>query len=43
MVVPGPARVAAFFAPNRVAPPSLKLAIARRAFKGELERGRGAA
>jgi hypothetical protein len=41
MVVPGPARVAAFFGPNRVAPPSLKLAIARRAFKGELERGAG--
>ena len=40
VVIPGPRRVAAFFAPNRVAPPSLKLAIARRAFAGELERGR---
>ena len=45
-VVPGPAHLAAFFKPNRVAPPALKLAIARRAFKGELKRGdsgRGAA
>lgn len=41
VVVPGPAPVGAFFKPNRVAPPSLKLAIARRAFKGELERGGG--
>ena len=38
-VIPGPARVRAFFAPNRVAPPKLALAVARRTFKGELERG----
>jgi len=40
-VIPGPARVRAFFAPNRMAPPRLKLAFARRMLKGELERGRG--
>lgn len=37
-VIPGPPAVRAFFGPNRMAPPSLKLAIARRAFAGELER-----
>ena len=39
-VIPGPARVRAFFAPNRMAPPRLKLAVARRMLKGELERGK---
>ena len=40
MVIPGGLAVRAFFGPNRMAPPRMKLAIARRAFKGELERGR---
>ena len=39
-VIPGPRRVRAFFGPNRMAPPRLKLAIARRMLKGELERGK---
>ena len=39
-VIPGPRRVRAFFAPNRMAPPGLALAVARRMLKGELKRGR---